>query len=123
MSLIRITSKAVALFVTSPYRQISDDMLLLEPTGCVARLIKEPSTAGELGRLGLRVRVTQVGKACLAIESVIPVDLNAEYQLSLFKLGQIYGMIAELIQSPSGSYCYLFKMNKMFDEVQLRDFY
>lgn len=123
MSLIRITSKAVALFVSPPYRQISNEMLLLEPTGCVARLIKESATADELDRLGLRVRVTQVGKACLAIESVVPVDLNAEYQLSLFKLGQIDGMISEFIQSQSGIYCYLFKTNKMFDDVQLRHFY
>ncbi|KXI21185.1 hypothetical protein [Photobacterium sanguinicancri] len=123
MSLIRIPSRAVELLSTPPYLPFKDEMLTLEPTGFVARLIKETASADELGKLGLRVRVIQVGKACLAIESVVPVDLSVEYQLSLFRLGQLDGMVTELLTKQSGLYHYLFKTNKMFNEGQLSHFY
>ncbi|MGF1693269.1 hypothetical protein [Photobacterium kagoshimensis] len=123
MSFIRISNKVLTALAVPSYRQFNGEMMTLEPAGFVARLIKETPTADELEKLGLRVRVTKIGKACLTIESVVPVDLSVEYQLSLFKLGYIDGMVTDFLQNQSGLYSYLFKTNKILDERQLRHFY
>ncbi|OAN10942.1 hypothetical protein A3K86_18335 [Photobacterium jeanii] len=97
----------------------------VEPSGLVARLIKQKAISDELTKLGLRVRIKEIGRSSCIIESSIPLDIESEYQLQLqlFSIGLLRNIVLAPLPQGAGLHCYLANTDSIIDEALLSQIY
>ncbi|PSW04420.1 hypothetical protein [Photobacterium lipolyticum] len=122
MSLVKVQSKALKRLFEPVHSFRTNLSYTLNNGGLAARIRKHAIyTDSNLYDVGARVSVVRLSKKSMILDSAIPMDVSASYELSLQGIPLLDGYLTEQCSSAisRGLFCYEFHQNNWLTDKEL----